>query len=133
MLLNYQYAHHKQNESEDFGQVTPQQALEAFDSFDWEGQSSLANELEKCSPTFSLIEVPNKNMIWVSSFSSGSQLTFVSECIFPGEVKRWFGLGSKWGRVGLYTDNFSIESARLAIEYYVSSNTKALSELYASA
>ncbi|AQA18788.1 hypothetical protein BST95_11610 [Halioglobus japonicus] len=133
MHLNYQYAHHSHDESEEAGLVDAAGALEAFDTFDWEGQSALAEELEKCSPTLSLITLPKKNMIWVSSFKNGSSLTFVSQCLFPGEKKRWFGLGTKLGTISVDTQNFSTEEARKAIELYVSGNMNELRSLYESA
>ena len=104
--------------------------LSAFDGFDWSGQVEQANQLQKCSPTLSLIFERNKHMIWVSGFGADSPIGFVSECCFPGEVPKFWGFGSKPGTVSLYAQNFSFEQARKALEHFVKKEYEALRSLY---
>jgi hypothetical protein len=55
MDLNFQYAHHAHDESETKSNVSPNEAVIAFDQFDWEGEVEKSNELQKCSPTLSVL------------------------------------------------------------------------------
>lgn len=129
--LNFQYAHHSHNESETKRSVTPDEALEAFDQFDWEGEVEKANKLQKCSPTLSVLVNGTDEMVWVSACGDQCNLEFVSECYFPGEVSKWFGLSRSQGIVNLNTQTFNKSQARKAVELLSLQNYQGLRELYA--
>jgi hypothetical protein len=131
MKLNFQYAHHSHSESEDRNIKTSSDALSAFDEFDWSGEVKKASELEKCSPTLSVIIKSDEEYVWVSGYSDNDNPIFVSECFFPGEVSAWFGFSKKQGTVNLSADAFSLKQARKAIEYFISKDHSSLRELYA--
>ena len=119
MKLNFQYSHHSRTESEDRAVSSNEEVFAAFDDFDWVGESAKATKIGKCSPTLSVISIPNEKMIWFSSYESGSNIHFISQCLFPGEVSAWFGLGKKMGTVSLQVDWFSQNQARKALEFYL--------------
>jgi hypothetical protein len=64
MDLNFQYAHHAHDESETKSNVSPNEAVIAFDQFDWEGEVEKSNELQKCSPTLSVLINGTEEMVW---------------------------------------------------------------------
>lgn len=61
-----QYAQHDVDQVDDKGAASPADILAAFDAFDWPGQARAAAELQKCSPTFSVLEEGGKRFFWVS-------------------------------------------------------------------
>lgn len=130
MKLNFQYAHNTHDESTDKPISNPSDALVAFDDFDWKNQVEEANKNKKCAPTLSLILEINKEFIWVSVGGERQSMFFVSECHFPGEVSAWFGLSKKQGIVNLFTQSFSKETARKAIELFINKDHAALRKLY---
>lgn len=130
MDLNFQYAHHSHDESETKPNVTMSQILNAFDQFDWEGEIMRANELQKCSPTLTVLINGQSEMIWVSGLGETGSIEFVSECYFPGEVSKWFGLSKCQGIVNLHTQSFSKLQAREAIELMVAKHYDELRALY---
>jgi hypothetical protein len=67
----------------------------------------------------------------VSAFQDNSQLVFIFECHFPGEVSSWFGLFKKLGVVNLHFDGLSKSKARKVLEYFVNKEHDKLRELYA--
>ncbi|MCB1668412.1 MAG: hypothetical protein R3E73_00010 [Porticoccaceae bacterium] len=129
MDLNFQYAHNSHDESETKANVRSEQALQAFDDFDWQGESEKALKIQKCAPTLSVTE-DNKHLIWLSSVADGGTIQFVSECSFPGEVSSWFGLSKKQGVVHLHVDWFSLNQARTALELYLKRNYEQLKRHY---
>ncbi|MEP7706826.1 hypothetical protein [Paraglaciecola sp. 25GB23A] len=131
MKLNFQYAHHAHDESIDKPIANPMDALTAFDNFDWDTQVEDANRLNKCAPTISLVYEKDKKLIWVSAGGDKRSMFFVSECYFPGEVSAWFGFSKKQGTVSLFTQSFSKENARKAIELFIKEDFAALQEFYA--
>jgi hypothetical protein len=131
MDLNFQYAHHAHDESETKSNVSPDEAVIAFDQFDWEGEIEKSNELQKCSPTLSVLINGTEEMVWVSGFGKRGNIEFVSECYFPGEVRKWFGLSKEQGTVNLSAQSFSQAKARQAIELLALKNYEGLRELYA--
>lgn len=132
MELNFQYAHHSHNESETKRGISSSGALTAFDEFDWRGEVEKSNELQKCSPTLSVIVNGNHEMVWVSGYGNPENPEYVSECYFPGEVKKWFGLSKGQGTVNLSTQTFTKAQARKAIELFVTRKYSGLRDLYAS-
>jgi hypothetical protein len=56
MKLNYQYAHHSHEESEDQFIQNSIEVLNAFDMFDWEEEAVKANKIQKCAPTLSFVK-----------------------------------------------------------------------------
>ncbi len=131
MDLNFQYAHHSHDESETKSNVGLSEAIEAFDKFDWDGEVSKANELQKCSPTLSVIINGQTEMVWVSACGEENSIEFVSECYFPGEVSKWFGLSKSQGVVNLHAGSFSRVQAKKAVELMVAKNYEGLRTLYA--
>jgi len=131
MELNFQYAHHSHDEFETQSNVSSGEALIAFDKFDWEGEVEKANELQKCSPTLSVLINGTEEMVWVSVCGGKSNIQFVSECYFPGEVSKWFGLSKVQGTVNLSNQSLSKVQARMAIDLLVVKNYAGLRELYA--
>lgn len=131
MKLNFQYAHHAHSESEDRAVTSQSEVLAAFDEFDWSGEVTKADTLQKCAPTLSVIFKNNEEFIWVSAYGDSTSPAFMSECHFPGEVSTWFGLSKKQGTVNLSADAFSLQHARKAIEAFLSKNHNILRELYA--
>ena len=133
MKLNFQYAHHAHDESESRLISSPEEALMAFDEFDWVGEAEKANELQKCSPTLSVLLQSQENMIWVSSYGNKSNLNFVSECRFLGEVSGFLGFGKKQGNVSLHSGSFTKNQARQAISLFVAGSHDELRTLYKNA
>ena len=133
MELNFQYAHHEQKESVSQAITSIDRALVAFDEYDWKGETVKAIELQKCSPTLSLLIDSTDHMIWVSSIGGPDHLLFMSECVFPGQVSRFFGFGKKEGIVALHTDYFTLQQARDAFSLFVRHEHDKLRELYDSA
>lgn len=133
MILNHQYARHSSSESEDLGAVTPREAVQSFDEFDWSGETERAEELKGTAPTLSLVTDRDRDRIWVSSYRAPQGLQFVSECLFPDKVKSLFGLRTKDGVVSLHTDHFSKEEARKAIELYAAKDYESLRVIYEGA
>jgi len=131
MNLNFQYAHHSRDESETRNGISLSDALNAFDEFDWNEEIEKSNKLKKCSPTLSVIINGNHEMVWVSGYGNPDNPEFVSECYFPGEVKKWFGLTKGQGTVNLSTQTFTTAQARKAIELLIAKNYRGLRELYA--
>ena len=131
MNLNFQYAHHSRDESETRSGISLSDALTEFDEFDWSEEIEKSNKLKKCSPTLSVIINGNHEMVWVSGYGNPDNPEFVSECYFPGEVKKWFGLTKGQGTVNLSTQTFTKDQARKAIELLIAKNYRALRELYA--
>ncbi|MFL0803855.1 MAG: hypothetical protein K6L81_09055 [Agarilytica sp.] len=131
MDLNFQYAHHLHEESVTKSNVNVSDAIAAFDQFEWESEVNKANELQKCSPTLSVIIDGRDEMVWVSGYGEGSDLQFVSESHFPGEVSKWFGLSKSLGTVNLHTQTFDKAQARKAIELMIAKNYEGLRALYA--
>lgn len=131
MELNFQYAHHSHDESETKSNVGLNEVIEAFDEFDWFGEVTKANVLKKCSPTLSILRNGTEEILWVSGYGSESNIEFVSECNFPGEVSKWFGLSKGKGIVNLSAQSFSKSQARKAIEFFINKNYEDLRKLYA--
>ena len=130
MELQYQYAHYSHDESENKPIEDIQEALVAFDKFDWLIEAAKAHELELCSPSLALVIKPDKELIWVSAYVGPDELNFVSGCKFLGEVTGFLGFGKKQGIVNLDADRFSKEQAREAISLFISQSYDELRRLY---
>ncbi|WP_299977321.1 hypothetical protein [uncultured Pseudoteredinibacter sp.] len=130
MDLNFQYAHHQSDESDTTHNISKEDALNAFEQFDWDGEVEKANQLNNCSPTLSILVNGSSEMIWVSGVGSHKCSAFTSECCFPGEVKRLFGLYKSQGTISLYSDCLNKAKAREAIELFLEKDYKGLEKLY---
>ena len=130
MNLNFQYAHNSHDESETKKNITADEAVKAFDDFDWLGEAEKANELQKCSPTLSVVNDESNELAWVSAFGDKNGVQFVSESRFPGEVKKWFGLSKGQGVVSLDSSSLSQGSARKVIELFAAKQYESLKEVY---
>lgn len=133
MKLTFQYAHHSHNESEEKIISSPNKALEAFDTFEWLDEVLRANEFQKVSPTLTLTLDGKEHMIWVSAYGDESELQFVSECHFPGQVSGFLGLGKKQGIVKLGASSFKMSQAREAISLFIKNSEIELRSLYKNA
>ena len=133
MDLNFQYAHNSHDESETKKNVTAAEAVNAFDDFDWLGEAEKANELEKCSPTLAVVIDGSNELAWVSAFGNKHGVQFVSECRFPGEVNKWFGLSKGQGVVSLDAGSLSQSNARKVIELFAAKKYDPLREIYKNA
>ncbi len=129
--LNFQYAHHSHEEFESKEAINLEAALEAFDQFDWESEVEKAKKLQKCSPTLSVLVNGTNEMVWVSGCGHQNGIEFVSECYFPGEVSKWFGISKSQGIVNLSAQGFTKSQARKSIELLTLKNYQGLRELYA--
>ena len=133
MDLNFQYAHNSHDESEIRKNITADEAVKAFDEFDWLGEAEKANELQKCSPTLSVVIDGSNELAWVSVFGDKHGVQFVSESRFPGEVKKWFGLSKGQGIVSLDAGSLSQSSARKVLELFAAKQYEPLREIYNNA
>jgi hypothetical protein len=133
MDLNFQYAHNSHDESETKKNITANEAAKAFDEFDWLGEAEKANELQKCSPTLSVVIDGSNELAWVSAFSDRNGVQFVSESRFPGEVKKWLGLSKGQGVVSLNAGSLCQSSARKVIELFAAKQYESLREIYKNA
>lgn len=121
--LYLQYAHHQHHEFDErmaFGT----EVLKAFDEFDWVGEVTRAESLQRVSPTIS-VETADK-LIWVSAAGTD----YISEYSYSGVINRFFGLWKTAGRVTIDTQTFSREQAREALEYFVEGRHDELLHLY---
>jgi hypothetical protein len=73
-----QYAESDFDEVDEKGVAAPADILAAFDAFDWLAQVREAEQLQKCSPTFSVRETDGKRFFWVSAYGA-PDLKFVNE------------------------------------------------------
>ena len=73
-----QYAESDFDQVDDKGIAAPTDILAAFDAFNWPAQVREANQLQKCSPTFSVREVNGKRLFWVSAYGE-PDLMFVNQ------------------------------------------------------
>lgn len=131
MKGNCQYAHNEVHESESKLIEEPEEALFEFDKFDWSRQLIKANELERCSPTLTVINENPGNFMGVSIYGETNKEKFSSDCHFPGEVPSWFGIAKKKGTITLRTYLFTRNEARKAIELFIKEDYHGLKELYA--
>ena len=131
MDINFQFSHHSHDESETKSDVTSEEAITAFDEFDWPSEVKKANTVQKCSPTLSVLVNGQEEMVWVSGCGDENNIEFVSECYFPGEVSKWFGFSKVQGTVNLSAQTFNGSQARKAIEFLLNKNYEGLRELYA--
>jgi len=133
MNLYLQFAHHSCDEFETRNGVTPKEVLRAFDEFDWVGETKKAESIQKVSPTLSVESDTKDRLIWVSSVAGDSGLEFISECNFPGEVKKWFGLSKGFGTEHLSTQTFNSGNAKEALRLFLNESYSELRALYKTA
>ncbi len=133
MDLNFQYAYNSHDEFETKMNISPEEAVKAFDDFDWLGEAEKANELQRCSPTLSIVIDVSNELAWVSAFGDKSGVQFVSESRFPGEVKKWFGLSKAQRMVSLNASSLSQSNARKVIEFFATKQYESLREIYKNA
>ncbi len=126
-MPTYSYKLEYANEHvDDKGVGTPREILAAFDEFDWPGQISEANRLERCSPTLSVEDVDSERLFWVSGCGTPEEFTFVNHYTYPGRIKRLFGLIQYSGIVDAPTHDLSPADARRAIESFLDANHEEL-------
>lgn len=125
-----QHAYHTTDQSEPLGAMDLSAALDAFDKFDWMGEAEQADQLKRRAPTLAFEDDATGRLLWVSGYVPGGKLYFVSECRFPGEVRKFFGLRRTKGFVDLSTGGFLPEQARKAIELFYADAREELEELF---
>ena len=106
-----QYAESDIDEVDDKGIAAPTDILAAFDAFDWRAQVRAADQLQKCSPTFSVHEADGKRLFWVSAYGE-PDLKFVNEHSEGGS-----------------SSELSIAEARQAVQLFVEGDHDALLKL----
>lgn len=125
-----QHAYQTVDQSESLGTMNLASALEAFDRFDWMGEAEQADRLKQCAPTLAFADEATGKLLWVSGYVPGGKLYFVSECRFPGQVRKLLGLRKAQGIVDLSTGGFLPEQARKAIELFYADAHEELKELF---
>jgi hypothetical protein len=131
--LHLQFAHHTHDECDTRHNVNRADVLQAFDDFDWAGETKKAESLQRVSPTLSVESDTKDRLIWVSSVAGSNDLEFISECRFPGEVRKFFGLSKGLGTVELTTQSFDTAQAKEALRLFLSESHSELRELYKQA
>ena len=77
LKLSLQYAHYDSYEADD-QIIYSDQAIAAFDTFDWLNEAERSNQIQKVSPTLSL-ESQDGKLIWLSAVGGLENVYFVSE------------------------------------------------------
>jgi hypothetical protein len=121
--LSIQYARHQHHEFDE-SVVFGKDVMQAFDVYDWAGEVLLTETFQRVSPTIS-VETDDK-LIWVSA----TDLDFISEYTYQGEVDRLFGLWKTAGSITVDTQSFSSAEARRALEFFVAGQHDELLSLY---
>lgn len=106
-----QYAESEVDQVDDKGIATAPDIMAAFDAFDWEGQVRAADQLQKCSPTFSVKEADGKRLFWVSGYG-GSDLKFANDYSETSSTR-----------------DLSLSEARQAVQLFVEGDHDALLKL----
>ena len=130
LKLSLQYAHYDSYEADD-QIIYSDQAIAAFDTFDWLNEAERSNQIQKVSLTLSL-ESQDGKLIWLSAVGGLENVYFVSEYSYIGTRKRLFGLVKYTGVLTVDTQNFNLEYARQAILLFASGSHEALLRLYDS-
>ncbi len=128
--VTVQYSHHTDNQKERLGEMDLAKALETYDGFDWIGEVERADKLQKSAPTLAFEDKAKGKLLWLSAYAPRGSLLFVSECNFPGEVTKLFGLLKRQGTVKLSSGDLTTGQAREAIELFYTDADKALRKLY---
>jgi hypothetical protein len=113
------------------GTANAREILAGFDAFDWPGQVDAANRLQKCSPTFSVKDVDEDRLLWVSGIGDSSGVSFINGYTYIGEIRRMFGLVRSRGPVGAPTRELSLAEARQAVELFTRAEHERLLALLA--
>jgi hypothetical protein len=128
---NLQYAEFDDDQVDDKGVAPARDILVAFDAFDWRSQVETASRLQKCSPTFSVVDIDSDRLFWVSGCGDANGLTFVNAYTYQGERRRFFGLSRSRGPVSPETRELSLEEARRGIELFLKGDHEGLLRLLA--
>ncbi|MBM4384379.1 MAG: hypothetical protein FJ091_13565 [Deltaproteobacteria bacterium] len=129
---NLQFAEFDPRQVDDRGVASAREILEAFDAFDWAGQIVAANRLQKVSPTFSVLDIEEDRLFWVSGCGEPDDMFFVNDYSYRGEVRRLFGLLSSRGRISAPTRELSLAEARRAVEIFATGGHESLLRLLSS-
>ena len=125
------HARHTLDEYEAHYAATAADALRAFDEFDWAGETEKVKTFRRSMPALSVETGVDGSVIRMFSVEKKrGGLAFVSECNFPGETRRWFGLSKKPGLEYLHTQRFSLPQARKALALFLEASYPALRELF---
>lgn len=128
--VTVQHAYDDTGRSEPLGAMDLSSALATFDKLDWMGEAEQADRLKRYAPTLAFEDDATGKLLWLSGYVPGGKLFFVSECRFPGEVRKLFGLRRTKGIVELSTGGFLPEQARKAIELFYAGAHEELKELF---
>ena len=113
------------------GSASAREILAAFDDFDWPGQVDAANRLQKCSPTFSVKDVDESRLFWVSGIGDSRAISFINGYTYVADVRRLFGLVRSRRLVGAPTPELSLGEARQAVELFTHAEHERLPALLA--
>jgi len=133
LSYSLQLAEHDHDQVDERGEASPEAILAAFDAFDWTGQVQRANEIEKCSPTFSVRDTERDALFWVSGYGEPSAPTFVTDLSYRGTKKRLFGLLSSEGIISPRTRTLSLAEARQGVALFVAGQINEVARLVAAA
>jgi hypothetical protein len=109
-----QYAESDVDQVDDKGIAAPADILAAFDAFEWPAQVRAASRLQKCSPTFSVLEADGKRVFWVSAYGE-PDLKFVNDYSEASSIRE-----------------LSLTEARRAVQLFVEGDHDALIDLLTS-
>ncbi|WP_317929922.1 hypothetical protein [Halioxenophilus sp. WMMB6] len=129
VILNY--ASTPQDEFEVIDDVDAKNAIEIFDTFNWLHEIEIHQNRREKFPSISVYVAGEREMITMYARREEDNIYFFSQCRFPGEVERFFGLYRAWGTVTLTCMAFSYEQARNALVLMMAKNYDGLRELFA--
>ena len=113
-----QYAEFDPSQVDERGSADAREILAGFDAFDWPGQVDAANRLRKCSPTFSVKNVDEDRLLWVSGIGDSRGVSFINGYTYIGDIRRFFGLARSRGPVEAPTRQLSLAEAREAVAFF---------------
>lgn len=138
---NVQYGDFDSDQVEDRGAASPPEVLRAFDEFDWPAEVEASNIHQRCSPTFSVLDVDGDRLFWVSACGEPDAFDFVNEYTFPvavpvaapvGFLQRLFGGSPPESRPVVRSPDLTFKDARVAIELFLSGDHLGLLEFLTS-
>lgn len=128
ILLSLQTSSNSLDESQIAQEVSADDALKAFDSVNWNYETSVAERQMELSPTIALEAGEWK--LWISGVSSEEGVYFISECKFPSEETALFGMLKHKIIKTLDASAFTQADARIALKLFTLGDTDGLTQLY---
>ena len=128
---NVQLAEFNFDQVKDLGPGSAAEILSAFDAFPWSEQVAQANQLERCSPTFSVLRTDIDALVWVSAFGEPEKFQFLGEYRHNlGPKKRLFGLLARDEVIHThFPQDMDLRHARQVLQLFLAGDDAALLEL----